>query len=68
MSKPDNRIERAMEIALSCRACRTTTDAKFDKESKTWITYYECGKTARYENSEIVSETKGIIKTLPKKR
>lgn len=68
MSKPDNQIERAMEIALSCRACRTATDASFDKESKTWTTYCECGKTAKYPNSDIVSEAKDIIKTLPKKR
>ena len=68
MSKSDGQIERAMEIALSCRACRTTTDATFDKESKTWTTYCECGKTAKYQNSDIMSEAKDIIKTLPKKR
>jgi len=68
MSKQEGQIERAMEIALSCRACRTTTDATFDKASKTWTTYCECGKTAKYQNSDIMSEAKDIIKTLPKKR
>lgn len=68
MSKSDGRIEKAMEIALSCRTCRTSTDARFDKESKTWTTYCECGKTVKYQNSDVMDEVKDIIKTLPKKR
>jgi hypothetical protein len=44
------------------------TDAELDKESKTWTTYCECGKTAKYENSDILKEAREIIKTLPKKK
>ena len=68
MSKSNNKIEKAMEIALSCRVCRTMTDAELDKESKTWTTYCECGKTAKYENSDILKEAREIIKTLPKNK
>ena len=61
-------LDRAIDVALSCRRCRTLTDTQFDKESKTWTTYCECGDISKYSNSEVISEAKQIIKTLPKRK
>jgi hypothetical protein len=66
MSNDKGSIERAMEIALSCRRCGHPTDATLNKNSKVWTTYCDCGKTGKHLNSDVVLEANKLMKTLPK--
>jgi hypothetical protein len=63
-----NNIEKAMELALSCRRCGSQTDAQKDPENNEWTTYCDCGKTSKYESGDIEEEALEIAKTLPKKK
>ena len=68
MSKHNRQIEEAMELALSCRICKGRTDAKYNKESNTWVTYCDCGKRDEHNNSDILKEAGSLIRTIPKRR
>ena len=61
-------IDKAMEIALSCRRCGLPTDAELNTKTATWTTYCECGKTSKYDADIIDEEANEIVKTLPKKK
>ena len=61
-------IDRAMEIALSCRRCGLPTDAEFSPKTSTWTTYCECGKTSKHLDDDINEEAREIAKTMPKKK
>ena len=62
-----SQIDKAMEIALSCRRCGHMTDAQFDDDSSTWTTYCECGKTSRHFRDKIDEEVKALLRTVSKK-
>lgn len=67
MSNTD-RINEAMEIALSCKRCGSPTDAEFISKTAVWVTRCECGKTDKYLGEYIAKEAQELTKTLHKKK
>lgn len=61
-------INKAMEMALSCRRCGSPTDAEFNQKSSTWMTYCDCGKTDKHLSSDVDKEVEKLAKTMPKKK
>jgi hypothetical protein len=59
MSKIDF-IDKAREMALSCRRCGSPTDVEFKEESAIWKTRCECGKTDEHLIEEIAEEIKEL--------
>jgi len=68
MNNNEGKIERAMELALSCRRCGSPTDAKFNSKTATWTTYCDCGKIDKHFGEDVDKETNELVKVLPKKK
>jgi len=59
MSKEEKR-DRAIDIVLSCRRCKSFTDYHYNMKSKTWKSLCECGKTSQYDDAFVQSEVNHI--------
>jgi hypothetical protein len=64
--KMSSDINKALEIALSCRRCGSPTDFEFNSKTSTWTTYCDCGKTDKHLREDVDKETEELVKTLPK--
>jgi DNA replicative helicase MCM subunit Mcm2 (Cdc46/Mcm family) len=67
MANKKSQIDKAMELALSCRRCGHFTDAEFNEKTATWSTYCDCGKTNKHPEDKINQEVQALLKTVSKK-